>query len=71
MVSGPGVLVIPYSELTGLEAFDDDVDDFEFHFNFNPALHPGELGVGEIRTASTPTAAATASWGRIKNAYRR
>jgi len=31
----------------------------------------GELSVGEIRTASTPTAAEATSWGRVKSAYRR
>jgi hypothetical protein len=71
MVSGPGTLVVPYSDLTGLEDFDHDVDYFEFHFNFNHALSPGELVVGEIRTASEPSAAEASSWGRIKNAYRR
>jgi hypothetical protein len=71
MVPGAGTLVIPYSDLAGLEDFDDDVESFEFHFNFNHALAPGELVVGEIRTASAPTGTASSSWGRIKSAYRR
>lgn len=71
MVESPGTLVIPYSDLAGLEDFEHDVESLEFHFNFNHASSPGELVVGEIRTASAPTAAESSSWGRIKNAYRR
>ena len=71
MVTGPGTLVVPYTDLAGLGAFEHDVDYMEVHFNFNHASNPGELGVGEIRTASTPTAAERSSWGRIKSAYRR
>lgn len=68
-IDAPGLLVIPYAELEGrFEDFDDDVDYMRFEFIVSPS---GELVVGEIRTASTPTSAEASSWGRIKSAYRR
>jgi len=68
-VYGPGLLVIPYAALSGRFAeFDHDVDFLKLDVH---GIRPGELVLGEIRTAAGPTAAEASSWGRIKNAYRR
>jgi hypothetical protein len=68
-VFGPGLLVIPYAALTGrFEEFDHDVDFLKLDFH---GIQPGELVLGEIRTAAGPTVAEASSWGRIKSAYRR
>jgi hypothetical protein len=69
-ISGPGVLSVPYSAVFGLGDFDDDVDYLQFRFIIggDPAT---DFVVGEIRTAGTPTPAASATWGRIKSTYRR
>jgi hypothetical protein len=70
-LSGPGTLVVPYADLAGLDEFDDHVRFFTISFIVYQGGATTRLAVGEIRTASTPTAAAGTSWGRIKSAYRR
>ena len=66
VIYGPGLLVIPYADLGDrLDEFEHDVAFMTFDFAGS------ELVVGEIRTASTPTAVEASSWGRIKSAYRR
>lgn len=70
-LTGPGLVVIPYAQLNGRFAdFAHDVDYLRFEFIVPPSA-ASDLVVGEIRTASTSTPVAPASWGRIKDAYRR
>jgi hypothetical protein len=68
VIYGPGLLVIPFADLGDrLDEFEHDVAFMSFQF----VGGGGELVVGEIRTASTPTPARASSWGRIKGTYRR
>jgi hypothetical protein len=68
--SGAGVVSVPYSAFDNLPQFVTDVDYIQLNVEIggDPAI---DFVLGELRTAGTPTPAAAATWGRIKNAYRR
>jgi len=70
-VSVAGTLVAPFTDFAGLEDFAHDVESMDITF-FGFGTNPGpEFALGEIRTVAAPVPAKAATWGRVKNTYRR